>query len=254
MYADRKELNVKTMILTDGKRTLTVNDRAFLIENDLSNSLLHLLGPNRVCSNCRACKTCSMDRQFISSSELQEQVLYQEQMEYDPVHKRILTDFLFFDKSKHGSVLGEHGDHSNISLQRNQRMEMQVLKAFDEPTINNFNKEMANRFLGKEFLTYDQCRDKYGRDFDDLVKYFSPINYARREKQDHSIRPIFDTSVQNSKTKLCFNSFLMCGPSLNTSLIHSWFTVRNFKFLGISDLNKFFNSISYMWNNLNCSS
>ena len=243
-YVENNELISKNMVLTDGMKTLAVKDRDFLVENDLSNSLLYLIGSNRICSNCKACKVCSEDRQFINSKELAEQQLYREQLEYCPKNRRVVTDFLFVDKSCYGATLGQFGDHSNISLQRNTRMEEKILRSFSSETVTSFNQEMSVRFRNKEFVTYQECMSLYGETFSKLTKYFSPINYARREgKANHCIRPIFDTSTPSPKNKLCFNSFLMCGPSVNTDLLHSWYTVRNFRYVGISDLDKFFNTV-----------
>ena len=239
-----RQLSQKKMILTENNsKTLPVQDRNFLVENDISNSLLDLVGHTKLCSNCKSCKRCGEDRQFISSKEAEEQLLYQDQITYNKAEQRMETDWLWCDVSRHGCYLGQYTDHKEASLSRNKRMEAKLLRDYDQTSISHFNSEMADRFLKGEFLTYQQCMEIY-EDFSSLPKYYSPIYYAKSTKVSHPIRPIFDTSLSSKQSKnLCFNSFLLNGPALNTNLLHSFFTTRNFRNLGISDIGKYFNSI-----------
>ena len=240
-----KELNMKGIVLSDGSRPISGKDREFLMENDLANTLMYLVGGAKWCSTCKSCRICTENKQFMSSEESQQAQLYKEQLVYDPIEKRISTNFLFYDKSKHGCVLGQYGDHCDLALTRNKKMEKRILREYssDTATIQNFNDEIGCRLKSGEILTFDQCEKLYGKPFLETMKYFHPLSYAKRNKLGHAIRPIVDTAVQDPVSKRNFNDHLLCGPSLNSHLVHTWFTVRNHKYLAISDLDKYFNTV-----------
>ena len=241
----KRKLNLHELLLSNGRRPIVGKDKQFLLENDLSNSILHLLGNASLCSSCRSCKICSENNQFMTSQEHQEACLYREQLSYNKAERRVCSDFLFYSVERHKSVLGQFGDHRNLALKRNVQMENKLLREFknDAETIQNFNREIGSRLQSGEILTYKQCEQKYGKQFLNAQKYWHPLSYVKRSKPGHSVRPIIDTAVRDPTSGLDFNAYLLCGPSLNTNLVQTWFAVRNHHHLGISDLDKFFNTI-----------